>query len=64
LTGFKLRHAVEEAIISTGIKDDSYLFGFFPKIIELLVNCKSDNAVKLYFNAFKRWEHFIAVHGP
>jgi len=62
LTGVKLSHTVEEAIRSTGIKGDSYLFSLFPKMCELLVNCKSDNTVKSYFNAFKRWERFITVH--
>ena len=58
-----MSHSVEEAIRSTGIKDDSYLFSLFPKMCEFLVNCKSDNTVKAYFNAFKRWERFVFVHG-
>ena len=30
---------------------------------ELLICSKSDNTVKFYFNAFKRWERFISLHG-
>jgi hypothetical protein len=30
---------------------------------ELLVNGKSDNTVKGYLYAFKRWERFISQHG-
>ncbi|XP_071172397.1 integrase/recombinase xerD homolog, partial [Mytilus edulis] len=27
------------------------------------INSRSDNTVKSYFNAFKRWERFISLHG-
>ena len=30
---------------------------------ELILNSKSDNTIKSYFYAFKRWEQFISLHG-
>ena len=63
MTGIKLNCTVEEAIHHSGIEDDSYLYKLYPKMCELLINSKSDNTVKSYFNSFKRWERFISLHG-
>ena len=30
---------------------------------ELILNSKSDNTIKSYFYAFKRWEQFFSLHG-
>ena len=30
---------------------------------ELILNSKSENTIKSYFYAFKRWEQFISLHG-
>ncbi|VDH94313.1 Hypothetical predicted protein [Mytilus galloprovincialis] len=61
--GTKLDRTVKEAIRNSGIDGDSYLYGLYPKMCELLINSRSDNTVKSYFNAFKRWERFISLHG-
>jgi hypothetical protein len=62
LTGIRIDHFIDEAIHS-GIDVDSSLYEWYPKLCELLISSKSDNTVKSYFNAFKRWEHFITLHG-
>lgn len=54
---------MNEAIQDSGIDVDSSLYRLYPKLCELLISSKSDNTVKSYFNAFKRWEHFITLHG-
>ena len=61
LTGTKLDRTVRESIRNSGIDADSYLYGLHPKMCELLINSRSDNTVKSYFNAFKRWERFISL---
>ncbi|VDI09184.1 Hypothetical predicted protein [Mytilus galloprovincialis] len=61
--GTKLDRTVREAIRNSGIDADSYLYGLHPKMCELLINSRSDNTVKSYFNAFKRWERFISLYG-
>jgi hypothetical protein len=63
LTGIKLNQFVDNAIQDSGVKPGSHLYNLFPKMCELLVNSKSDNTVKGYFYAFKRWERFISQHG-
>ena len=61
LTGVSLARNVENAVRSTGIDEDDNLFKLYPKMCELLVSSKSDNTIKSYFNAFKRWERFISL---
>lgn len=63
LTGIKLTRTVEEACQDSGVEIDSYMYKLYPKMCELLISCKSDNTVKSYFNAFKRWERFIISQG-
>ena len=42
---------------------DSSLYELYPKLCDLLISSKNDNTVKSYFNACKRWERFITLHG-
>ena len=63
LTGIKLNHFVDDAIQDSGVETGSYLYSLYPKMCELLMKSKSDNTVKSYFYAFKRWEHFITQQG-
>jgi hypothetical protein len=61
--GTRIDHFIDEAIQDSGIDVDSSLYELYPRLCELLISSKSDNTVKSYFNAFKRWEHFITLHG-
>ena len=42
---------------------DSSLYELYPKLCDPLISSKNDNTVKSYFNACKRWERFITLHG-
>ncbi|XP_052105787.1 integrase/recombinase xerD homolog, partial [Mytilus californianus] len=63
LTGISLDRHVKVAIEDSGVETGSHLYSLYPKMCELLLNSKSDNTVKSYFYAFRRWEKFITEHG-
>jgi hypothetical protein len=63
LTGIRIDHFIDEIIQDSGIDVDSSLYELYLKLCELLISSKSNNTVKSYFNAFKRWERFITLHG-
>ncbi|VDI79474.1 Hypothetical predicted protein [Mytilus galloprovincialis] len=58
-----LDNTVKEAVQDSGIEVGSYMYELYPKMCELLINSKSDNTVKSYFNSYKRWERFITLQG-
>ncbi|XP_063414138.1 integrase/recombinase xerD homolog [Mytilus trossulus] len=62
-TGIALDNTVKEAVHDSGIEVGSYMYELYPKMCELLINSKSDNTVKSYFNSYKRWERFITLQG-
>ncbi|VDI36148.1 Hypothetical predicted protein [Mytilus galloprovincialis] len=61
--GITLDNTVKEAVQDSGIEVGSYMYELYPKMCELLINSKSDNTVKSYFNSYKRWERFITLQG-
>ncbi|XP_071166253.1 uncharacterized protein [Mytilus edulis] len=61
--GISLDRHVKVAIEDSGVETGSHLYSIYPKMCELLLNSKSDNTVKSYFYAFRRWEKFITEHG-
>ncbi|VDI20041.1 Hypothetical predicted protein [Mytilus galloprovincialis] len=63
LSGITLDNTVKEAVQDSGIEVGSYMYELYPKMCELLINSKSDNTVKSYFNSYKRWERFITLQG-
>ncbi|XP_071153484.1 uncharacterized protein [Mytilus edulis] len=62
-TGITLDNTVKEAVQNSGIEVGSYMYELYPNMCELLINSKSDNTVKSYFNSYKRWERFITLQG-
>ncbi|VDI73324.1 Hypothetical predicted protein [Mytilus galloprovincialis] len=63
LSGITLDNTVKETVQDSGIEVGSYMYELYPKMCELLINSKSDNTVKSYFNSYKRWERFITLQG-
>ena len=47
----------------SGVSDSSYLYSLADKMAQHLVESKSDNTSRNYFNSFKRWDHFISTQG-
>jgi hypothetical protein len=57
----QVSHFVHDAVQDSGVAPGSYMYSIYPKMCELILNSKSDNTIKSYFYAFKRWEQFTHV---
>ena len=54
--GLKINDHVEAAVLESGVTTDSPLYQLYPKMCKLLLGSRSDNTIKSYFYAFRRWE--------
>ncbi|VDI24493.1 Hypothetical predicted protein [Mytilus galloprovincialis] len=59
----KINEHVEAAVLESGVTTDSPLYQLYPKMCKLLLGSRSDNTIKSYFYAFRRWEQYITKLG-
>ncbi|KAK3083122.1 hypothetical protein FSP39_014546 [Pinctada imbricata] len=61
--GLRITENVEVTVLHSGVKPGTALHNLASKITDYLVQSKSKNTTKGYFNAFKRWERYITSQG-
>ena len=61
--GVSLNTRIQEQVKESGVCEGSSLYNLADHMTGYIVNSRSDNTAKSYFNAFKRWELFINSHG-
>ena len=61
--GIRLKARIQDEVQASGVGKDSSLYSLTENMCKYVVNSRSDNTVKMYYGAFKRWEVFIQRHG-
>ena len=61
--GIHLKCRINEAVVSSGVQENTYLKDLADKMSYFLTSSRSDNTTKSYFYSFKRWEDFITKEG-
>ena len=59
--GIRLKQNVQRQVEASGIGPGSSLHNLASKMSNFLLQSKSDNTVKSYYSAFKRWHDFISA---